>query len=68
MYLKGDRELIESRLKARRGHYMPASLLDSQFSTLEPPTDDEKPIVVGVAQPLEAILTQAELSLGIAKG
>ena len=68
MYLQGDRATIEGRLSARRGHYMPASLLDSQFSALEPPGADEGPIVVPIAQPLEAILKQALLSMGIAKG
>lgn len=68
MYLQGDPALIEARLAARRGHYMPASLLDSQLSALEPPTDDERPIVIGIAQPPESILQQAALSVGIAKG
>jgi gluconokinase len=35
------REVLEERLSARKGHYMPASLLDSQLSTLEPLTPDE---------------------------
>jgi gluconokinase len=30
-------EVIERRLKQRKGHYMPASLLESQFAILEPP-------------------------------
>lgn len=37
IYLKGDRELIKQRLKARRGHYMNPALLDSQLETLEEP-------------------------------
>lgn len=37
IYLKGDYELIERRLRGRRGHYMPPGLLDSQFATLEEP-------------------------------
>jgi gluconokinase len=37
IYLKGDRELIRARLAQRQHRYMPASLLDSQFATLEPP-------------------------------
>ena len=37
VHLKGSFELIESRLKARRGHYMPAALLRSQFAALEEP-------------------------------
>jgi gluconokinase len=37
IYLKGDFDLIHSRLAARRHRYMPASLLQSQFTALEPP-------------------------------
>lgn len=37
VYLKGSEELIYQRLKSRKGHYMPAELLRSQFSTLEEP-------------------------------
>jgi gluconokinase len=39
VWLKGDKALIAGRLAARHAHFMPASLLDSQFATLEPPTD-----------------------------
>lgn len=39
IYLKGDYELIKKRLSRRRGHYMNPKLLDSQFDTLEEPTD-----------------------------
>jgi gluconokinase len=39
VWLKGDKAVIAERLSARRGHFMPASLLDSQFATLEPPKD-----------------------------
>ena len=37
VYLKGTQELIADRLAARKGHFMPPGLLDSQFKTLEPP-------------------------------
>ncbi len=39
VYLQAPRELIAERLKARRGHYMPAAMLDSQFAALEVPED-----------------------------
>lgn len=39
VHLKGQRELIAARLAERVDHYMPASLLDSQFQTLEEPQD-----------------------------
>lgn len=49
VHLSGSRELIERRMASRHGHYMPTSLLDSQFATLEPLTEDEVGIVVDVA-------------------
>jgi gluconokinase len=41
IFLKGEHDLIAERLAGRRGHYMPASLLDSQLATLEEPAPDE---------------------------
>ncbi|MEM8949622.1 MAG: gluconokinase [Pseudomonadota bacterium] len=53
VYLQADRDLIAGRLAARKGHYMPASLLNSQLDTLEPPRDA---ITVDVNRPLDAIV------------
>ncbi len=39
VHLRGSIELIRARLAGRRHRYMPASLLESQFATLEPPPD-----------------------------
>jgi gluconokinase len=39
VHLEGDKALIRQRLNRRRGHYMPATLLDSQLAALEPPAD-----------------------------
>ncbi|TGQ19973.1 gluconokinase, partial [Mesorhizobium sp. M00.F.Ca.ET.216.01.1.1] len=41
VYLEGSRELISRRMHERTGHFMPTSLLDSQFATLEVPGKDE---------------------------
>lgn len=41
VFLRGSRALIAERLAERRGHFMPASLLDSQLATLEEPALDE---------------------------
>jgi gluconokinase len=41
VYLKGDRDLIASRMQNRPGHFMPAALLDSQFAVLEEPSGPE---------------------------
>jgi gluconokinase len=41
VHLDGARALIAERLSARRNHYMPPQLLDSQLAALEPLEDDE---------------------------
>ena len=40
VYLKGDKNLIASRMSRRSGHFMPPALLDSQFDALEEPAAD----------------------------
>ena len=49
VYLRGEETLVAERQAARQHHYMPASLVRSQFETLEEPGADERPIVVDVA-------------------
>ena len=39
VHLTGPRALMEDRLKARKNHFMPPTLLDSQLATLEPPAN-----------------------------
>ncbi|NPD66761.1 gluconokinase (plasmid) [Lichenicola cladoniae] len=51
VYLKGSHDLIRRRMTARLEHFMPVALLDSQFSTLEEPTEDERPITVNIGTP-----------------
>jgi gluconokinase len=55
IYLSANRELMRARVAGRRDHYMPASLVDSQFATLEPP-DGERDVV---AMPADADLDAA---------
>ncbi|MBT6135855.1 MAG: gluconokinase [Rhodospirillaceae bacterium] len=52
VYLAADRALIASRLSERNHEYMPSSLLDSQFATLEPPSVDESCVEIDVSIPL----------------
>jgi gluconokinase len=52
VHLAGSFDLIASRLQARMHRYMPATLLRSQFETLEPPTDA---LVVDITDPPEAL-------------
>jgi gluconokinase len=56
VYLDGTKELIAARLAARKDHFMPPGLLDSQFKTLEPPGPDENPITVSIDASVEAII------------
>jgi gluconokinase/shikimate kinase len=49
VYLAGTHEQIAARLAARHGHFMPPSLLDSQFAILEPPGADEAAITVNIS-------------------
>ncbi len=53
VFLAGDREVLAARLARRVGHYMPASMLDSQLATLEAPTADEA-VIVDAALPTHA--------------
>ncbi|MEJ0069096.1 MAG: hypothetical protein WDO24_10600 [Pseudomonadota bacterium] len=49
VHLAGSQDLVRDRLTARRGHFMPPTLLPSQFRTLEPPESSEHPIVIDIA-------------------
>ena len=58
IHLIGSRELIAGRMAARTGHYMPPSLLDSQFAALDVPGPDEA-LAIDIDQPLDAIIAAA---------
>jgi gluconokinase len=58
VYLEGTRALLEQRLAGRRGHFMPSSLLDSQFAILEPPAHDEHAWVSDFGEPPEVIVAR----------
>ncbi len=60
VYLKGDAGTIEPRLALRSGHYMPPSLLASQFETLEEPRDA---MVIDIRQTTEAQAAQIAAAL-----
>lgn len=65
VHLSGGRATIADRLDQRVGHYMPASLLTSQFDTLEPLGDDETGIVVDAGQAPEAEADEILTRLGL---
>jgi len=66
VHLFGDREVIARRQATRPGHFMPASLLDSQFATLQPLEDDERGFVVDVDQSVDDIVDAAVTGLDAA--
>jgi carbohydrate kinase (thermoresistant glucokinase family) len=53
VYLTAPPALIAERLAGRRGHFMPASLLETQLAALEPPGPDENALIVSVDVPVE---------------
>ena len=65
VYLHGSRELIASRLATRHGHFMPTSLLDSQFATLEEPAADEPVLRVEIGASPEIIAASVIDALGL---
>lgn len=59
LYLCGDEELIGQRLEEREGHFMPASLLASQFRTLESVAEEADVLKLSVALPLDQLVEEA---------
>jgi len=58
LHLHGSKELLADRMSARKNHFMPAALLDSQLATLEPLEFDEPGRVVSIDQPVEDIVDE----------
>ncbi|XP_059825781.1 probable gluconokinase isoform X2 [Hypanus sabinus] len=65
VYLHGSIELIIKRLETRKGHFMSASLLQSQFDTLEPPEDTENFISINIEKSILEIMAEIGKYLGI---
>lgn len=57
--LTADQDLVGDRLDRRTGHYMPKSLLQSQYDDFEPLEADEDGVMVRVDVPPEAVVTHA---------
>jgi gluconokinase len=60
IYLSGSQELLQERINARQGHFMPPSLLASQLQTLEPPGPDELALTLDIAEPVEVLAQKAK--------
>jgi carbohydrate kinase (thermoresistant glucokinase family) len=63
LHLLGSPTLLAARLKGRAGHYMPASLLQSQLDTLEVPGDDESAITLDIQAEPQALVAEAQRRL-----
>ena len=64
VFLDGTRDLIHARMAARRDHFMPKGLLDSQIATLEPPGAEENALRLTVDAPPEALVAAVVAALG----
>lgn len=62
IHLKGTRDQLLARLIARTGHFMPASLLDSQLATLEEPADA---LLADITLPVDSIIPTLRAELGL---
>jgi carbohydrate kinase (thermoresistant glucokinase family) len=56
VYLEGTKDVIAARIASRQHEFMPASLLDSQFATLEVPAVDENALPVPVTEPVDTLV------------
>ena len=66
VFLQGSRQLIASRMHKREGHFMPESLLDSQFEALEDPRSEPNVVTVGIEPEPAVIAANAAQALQIA--
>jgi carbohydrate kinase (thermoresistant glucokinase family) len=67
VYLKGGIEMIGERLAGRKGHFMPAALLQSQFDALEEPDGDENALVVPIKMSPRRVAEAIIQELGLQK-
>jgi len=58
LHLTGSHEVISRRQASRPGHFMPASLLASQFDTLEALAPDESGIAIDIDQSIDSIVAE----------
>ncbi|MCW2876829.1 MAG: Gluconokinase [Sphaerisporangium sp.] len=56
VHLAGDREVVRRRVAGRPGHFMPATLVASQFATLEPLEPDEHGVVLDLGRSVDRLV------------
>ncbi|MEM6396957.1 MAG: gluconokinase [Bacteroidota bacterium] len=64
LFLNADKEIIAERMTARANHFMPASLLDSQFEALDWPTDEVDVVEISVEKSLHEVIEEVEYEVG----
>lgn len=59
IFLNGNKDVVKERLQQRKGHFFKATMLDSQFNTLENPDVDEKDIItIDINQTLDSVVSE----------
>lgn len=66
VHLQGEADLVQDRMAGRAGHFMPTSLLPSQFATLEPLGADEDGVAVPISASPNSVTDEALRALGLA--
>jgi gluconokinase len=64
VFLSGPERVLAERMAARRGHFMPASLLKSQLATLEDPSKEAGVITIDVSAPPAQVITSTLEAIG----
>ena len=57
-YLEADEALLLKRVAQRSGHFMPPQLIASQLQTLQPPSSDEKAVVLDAREAVDNLIEQ----------
>lgn len=65
VHLTGTRNQLLARLSARHGHFMPATLLDSQLAMLDPPGPAERALTIDIGPPPSELATRIEAALAL---
>lgn len=68
VYLEVPRDVAAVRVASRKGHFMPASLIDSQFGDLEPPLADERAIWLDATGDIGGLVAAVVASLAASDG
>jgi gluconokinase len=63
VFLQGSMEVLSARMTARKGHFMPPSLLESQLKTLESPVGEEGVLTISIENTIEDIVAMADHEL-----